>query len=72
MPRVTIDGRTVEARPGQALLEVARQHGITIPTLCYHPDLSPVGSCRLCLVEVEHVPRPMPACKLPVSGTPLF
>jgi formate dehydrogenase alpha subunit len=67
MPNVTIDGRTVNAREGQTVLEAALAAGITIPTLCYHPDLSVVGSCRLCLVEVENLRDQVAACALPVS-----
>ncbi len=67
MPRITINDQPIDARPGQTVLEAARDLNITIPTLCYHPDLSPVGSCRLCLVEVEGIPRLMPACQLPVT-----
>jgi formate dehydrogenase alpha subunit len=67
MPTVIIDGRTVEARAGQTVLEVARAAGITVPTLCYHPDLSVVGSCRLCLVEVEGLRAPVPACATPAG-----
>src|SRR5438034_10901668 len=61
MPRVTIDGRTVEVAEGRTVLEAAREAGITIPTLCYHRDLSPVGSCRLCLLEAEGLRAPVPA-----------
>ncbi|MBN2387277.1 MAG: (2Fe-2S)-binding protein [Anaerolineales bacterium] len=50
--RLTIDGTSIEAREGQTILEVAREHGIRIPTLCYHKDLTPTGNCRMCLVEV--------------------
>lgn len=57
MPTLTIDGRTVQALHGQTVLEAARDAGIVVPTLCYHPDLSPVGSCRLCLVEVDRATR---------------
>jgi formate dehydrogenase major subunit/formate dehydrogenase alpha subunit len=67
MPQLTINGRPINERPGQTVLEAARDVGITIPTLCHHPDLLPVGSCRLCLVEVERIPRLMPACKLAVA-----
>jgi formate dehydrogenase alpha subunit len=67
MPQLTINGRTINAPSGQTVVEAAHDHGITIPTLCYHPDLSPVGACRLCLVEVERIPRLMPACTLPVA-----
>jgi formate dehydrogenase alpha subunit len=69
MPKLTIDGRAVEAPAGQTVLEAARAAGITIPALCSHKDLSPAGSCRLCLVEVEGLPgRQFAACKLPVVG----
>jgi formate dehydrogenase alpha subunit len=57
-----IDGRSVAVAEGQTILEAAASAGITIPTLCHHPDLSPVGSCRVCLVDAgtEHL---VPACK---------
>src|SRR4030065_1710519 len=51
--RLTIDGKMIEAPEGARLLDVARQNGITIPTLCYHRDLSPTGNCRMCVVEVQ-------------------
>ena len=50
--KLTIDYTPIEARPGQTILEVAREHGIRIPTLCYHKNLSPTGNCRMCVVEV--------------------
>ena len=50
---LTIDGRSIEARHGQTVLEVCREHGIRIPTLCHDPRLEPYGACRLCLVKVE-------------------
>ena len=55
-PMVTfrIDGRTVQAPEGTFVLDVARDAGIDIPTLCNHPDLEPVGACRVCMVEVTH------------------
>ncbi len=62
MFELTIDGRTAEAQAGQTILDAARSAGIEIPTLCYHPDLSAVGSCRLCLVEVEGGWHQVPAC----------
>ncbi len=64
---MTINGQTVEAREGQTILEVARDAGISIPTLCYHRDLSPDGSCRLCVVEVEGV-RGQPAACTTLAG----
>lgn len=49
-----MDGREVIAEPGSTLLQVARAAGLPIPTLCDHPDLEPVGACRLCMVQVTH------------------
>ena len=57
-----IDEQAVEAAAGQTILEAAAANGIVIPTLCYYPDLTPVGSCRLCLVEVEGMPGLVPSC----------
>jgi predicted molibdopterin-dependent oxidoreductase YjgC len=62
--RLTINDQLVEAEPGQSVLEAARASGIIIPTLCHHRDLSPVGSCRLCVVEVEGAPGEIAACTL--------
>ena len=59
---ITINGTELQAEAGQTILEVARAHGIYIPTLCYHPRLLPIGSCRLCVVEIEGADRPMTAC----------
>lgn len=64
MISITIDGRTVEAQPGCTVLEVAQANGIDIPHLCYHPDLSVSGGCRLCLVEVEGWTTPTISCGL--------
>lgn len=50
--KITIDGIPIEAQPGQTILEAAREHGIHIPTLCYHKDLTPTGNCRICVVDV--------------------
>lgn len=52
MPSVTIDGAEFQVAPGRTVLEVAREEGIRIPTLCYHEALEPYGACRLCVVEV--------------------
>jgi formate dehydrogenase alpha subunit len=64
---IVINDKLLEAHEGQTVLEVARRHGIRIPTLCYHKDLTPVGSCRLCIVEVEKMRGHVTACTLPVS-----
>ncbi len=50
--QITFDGIPIEAQPGQTILQVAREHGVHIPTLCYHKDLTPTGNCRICVVEV--------------------
>jgi predicted molibdopterin-dependent oxidoreductase YjgC len=65
--KLTINSQEIFAEEGQTVLEVARQHGVTIPTLCDHKDLSPVGSCRLCLVEVEKWSGLTAACTLAAS-----
>jgi NADH dehydrogenase/NADH:ubiquinone oxidoreductase subunit G len=49
---ITIDGQPIQASDGQTILQAAREHGLRIPTLCYHKDLSPTGNCRICVVEV--------------------
>lgn len=59
---MTIDGRAVGARADQTVLEVARENGIEIPTLCHLEGLSTVGACRLCLVEVQGQGRPVASC----------
>ena len=57
-----MDERLVSGRVGQTLLEVARENGIDIPTLCYLEGLAPWGGCRLCLVEVEGQGKLLAAC----------
>ncbi|MBY6277290.1 2Fe-2S iron-sulfur cluster-binding protein, partial [Symbiobacterium thermophilum] len=59
---VTIDGRTARVPKGTLVVEAAKQVGIDIPVFCYHPKLDPVGVCRMCLVEIEKIPKPQPAC----------
>ena len=53
MPRLTIDGREIEAKAGQTVMEAAREHGIFIPYFCWHPQLSVPGNCRICVVGVD-------------------
>jgi bidirectional [NiFe] hydrogenase diaphorase subunit len=53
MLHLTIDGKKVEAEAGWTLLDTARQHGIEIPTLCYHEAVQPFGACRMCVVELR-------------------
>jgi NADH-quinone oxidoreductase subunit G len=62
---VTIDGRAVQVPPGLGLVEAALEAGIEIPIFCYEPRLgAPVGACRMCLCEVEGMPKPMAACTM--------
>ena len=67
MVKLTIDGRNIEVKEGTTVLEAAQQAGILIPTLCAHPELTPYGGCRLCLVEVEGARTLQPSCTLPAS-----
>jgi formate dehydrogenase alpha subunit len=60
--KLTIDGREITCQAGPTLLEVARGAGISIPSLCDHPDLVPFAGCRICLVEVSGRKDPVPAC----------
>lgn len=59
---LSIDGQDVSAREDESILEVARENNIFIPTLCNLEGLTPVGSCRMCLVEVKGIPKLLPAC----------
>ena len=56
--RIEVDGRVVEGFEGQTILEVCRDNGIEIPTLCYEPKLPGFGACRMCVVEVEGEEHP--------------
>lgn len=62
-----IDGEELSGRENETILEVARDHDMTIPTLCQLEGLSSVGACRLCLVEVAGVPKLLPACTTRIS-----
>ena len=61
---LTIDGKDVTAREGETVLELCREHGIHLPTLCHIDGLTELGACRLCLVELQGSPRLQPACTL--------
>ena len=70
MPELTIDGRKVEVAPGTNVIEAARKLAIDVPYYCYHPALAPVGSCRMCQVEILDAgkpPRVVIACKTEAS-----
>jgi formate dehydrogenase alpha subunit len=64
---ITINGRKVQARAGQTVLEAATEADINIPVLCHHPALPPEGACRICLVEIEKQRTLQPACTFPVT-----
>jgi len=70
MVKLTIDGKTVEARESSTILDAANQAGIFIPTLCYHESLSPGGACRLCTVEIATNGKSglTTACSYPVEA----
>ncbi|UCF17110.1 MAG: (2Fe-2S)-binding protein, partial [Phycisphaerales bacterium] len=65
--KVTIDGKELAGRAGQSVLDLALANGIEIPNLCHDPRLTPTGSCRLCLVEVEGQSQPTASCTLEVQ-----
>ena len=70
---VEIDGRPFRARKGQMVIEVADANAIAIPRFCYHHKLTVAANCRMCLVEVERAPKPLPACATPVmDGMKVF
>lgn len=62
MPKIIIDGKEIEFKQGQTIIEAAKDHGIEIPHFCWHPKLSVSGNCRMCLVEVEKMPKLVIAC----------
>ncbi|OGT56747.1 MAG: hypothetical protein A3F14_04300 [Gammaproteobacteria bacterium RIFCSPHIGHO2_12_FULL_43_28] len=64
---IEIDGRKLTAKPNQTVIQVADEAGIYIPRFCYHKHLSIAANCRMCLVEVEKVPKALPACATPIT-----
>ena len=64
---IEIDGRRLQARAGETVLQVAARNGVEIPTLCDDTRLEPVGACRVCLVEVEGQRRLQPGCAWQVA-----
>lgn len=64
---LTINGEQYSAQEGESILSVARQHNIPIPTLCHLEGLSTVGACRLCVVQIEGIPKLLPACTTKVE-----
>ncbi|MBF0323493.1 MAG: NADH-quinone oxidoreductase subunit G [Alphaproteobacteria bacterium] len=69
MPKLTIDGREIEVEAGTTILQAAERLDppIEIPRFCYHERLAVAGNCRMCLVEVEKMPKPVASCAMPVG-----
>ena len=67
MINIEIDGKPVETERGSMVMEAANKLGIYIPHFCYHKKLSIAANCRMCLVEVEKAPKPLPACATPAT-----
>ena len=65
---LTINGQEIEAEAGRLLIDVADDNNIVVPRFCYHKKLSVAANCRMCLVEVERAPKPMPACATQVAA----
>jgi predicted molibdopterin-dependent oxidoreductase YjgC len=64
---IEINGQPCQARKGAMIIEVTDELGISVPRFCYHKKLSVAANCRMCMVEVEKVPKPLPACATPVT-----
>ncbi|MDR2112647.1 MAG: NADH-quinone oxidoreductase subunit NuoG [Candidatus Accumulibacter sp.] len=65
---IEIDGKQVQVPPGSTIMDAARAVGAYIPHFCYHKKLSIAANCRMCLVQVEKAPKPLPACATPVTN----
>jgi len=73
MINIEIDGKHIEAANGSTVIEAAHNAGISIPHFCYHKKLSIAANCRMCLVQVEKAPKPLPACATPITeGMKIF
>ena len=68
MAEIEIDGRKIEVADGSTVMDAANKLGIYIPHFCYHKKLSIAANCRMCLVQVEKAPKPLPACATPVAN----
>ena len=65
--KVSLNGKETWSERGKTILSLARENGIEVPTLCYHPELSPIGACRVCLVEVKGEKNLVAACSYPIE-----
>jgi NADH-quinone oxidoreductase subunit G len=68
MVEIELDGKKVEVLEGSMIMQAAERAGTYIPHFCYHKKLSIAANCRMCLVDVEKMPKPMPACATPVTN----
>ena len=68
MLEIEIDGTTLQVEDGSTVIEAAHQLGTYIPHFCYHKKLTIAANCRMCLVQIEKAPKPMPACATPVTN----
>jgi len=68
MAEITLDGKKIEIADGSMVMHAAEKAGTYIPHFCYHKKLSIAANCRMCLVDVEKAPKPMPACATPVTN----
>src|SRR5688572_6882248 len=66
MPKITVDGKVIECKDRQMILQACLDNGMALPHYCYHPGLSIPASCRICLVEVEGIPKLVPSCQTAV------
>jgi len=67
MPKLLVDGIEVEVRQGATVMDATNKLGVYVPHFCYHQKLSIAANCRMCLVEIEKAPKPLPACATPVT-----
>ena len=68
MFKIEINGQMVDANAGQMVIDAADEAGVYIPRFCYHKKLSVAANCRMCLVEVEKMGKPVPACATPATA----
>ena len=64
---ITVDGKKVTAPAGTLLIEACKHVGIEVPSFCYYPGLSLQAACRMCLVEIEKMPKLATACTVPIA-----
>src|SRR3954467_12483568 len=67
MLKIEVDGQLIEVPHGSTVMDATKKLGVYVPHFCYHPKLSIAANCRMCLVEVEKAPKPLPACATPVT-----